>query len=111
MFLELVCTAARRLPAARRLAAWLALAAMPASAWAADANGNFVWFDERNSALLLECVEGGCAAIPSAKPGETYTFIVPAALRAAAAQLKEGQKLALSYEDRKEGGYVIVALK
>lgn len=111
MFLELFCTAARPSWQARRLGAWLALATLPASAWAADVNGNLVWFDERNSALLLECVDGGCAAIPSAKPGETYTFIVPAALRATVAQLKEGQKLALSYEDRKEGGYVIVALK
>lgn len=101
---------ARRFRPAAWCAAWLLTLAAPA-AFAADANGNFVWFDERNSALLLECVEGGCTAIPSAKPGETYTFVVPPALRAAVAQLKEGQKLALSYEDRKEGGYVIVALK
>ncbi len=111
MSIEFASAGARRLRLTQRLAASLALAALPSAAWAADAAGNFVWFDERNSALLLECVEGGCAAIPSAKPGETYTFIVPPALRAAVAQLKEGQKLALSYEDRKEGGYVIVALK
>ena len=111
MFLELVPAAALRSRSQWRLLACLALATGPTLALAADASGSFVWFDERNSALLLECAEGGCAAIPSAKPGETYTFIVPAALRASVAQLKEGQKLALSYEDRKEGGYVIVALK
>lgn len=89
----------------------LTLAVLPLAAAADDAKGKFVWFDERNSALLLECAEGGCPTIPSAKTGETYTFIVPAALRAAVQQLKEGQVVNLAYDDRKEAGYVLIALK
>lgn len=111
MFLKPDFSAAKHLWKRRQLPLCLALTAVPLSAWAVDANGTFVWFDERNSALLLECAANGCTAIPSAKTGETYTFVVPPVLRAEVAKLKEGQKLTLSYEDRKEGGYIILALK
>ena len=74
-----------------------------------EATGKLVWIDERNSSLLLECPDDGCAKIPGAKPGETYTFVIPAALKPLVAALKEGAMVTLVYDDGKEKGYVITS--
>lgn len=76
---------------------------------AEEVTGKVVWLDEKNLSLLLECPENGCAAIPNAKPGETYTFVVPAALKGRALQLKEGETVKVVYDDAKDKGYVITA--
>ena len=80
------------------------------AAHADEATGKVVWIDERNSSLLLECPDGGCAKIPNAKPGETYTFVIPAALKSQVVALKEGSTVTLVYDDGKEKGYVITSV-
>lgn len=83
-----------------------------AHAWAADVTGKVAWVDARNSALLLECLsEQSCAAIPSAKTGETYTFVIPSSLMAQVTALKEGQQITVTYDDLKERGYVLTAVR
>lgn len=82
------------------------------NAWAADATGKVAWVDARNAALLLECAsEQACAAIPSAKTGETYTFVIPSSLMAQVMALKEGQQITVTYDDLKERGYVLTAVR
>lgn len=94
------------------LASALALAFATTSSWAADATGKVAWVDAKNAALLLECVsEQSCAAIPSAKTGETYTFVIPSSLMGKVAALREGQQVTVSYEDLKEKGYVLTDIK
>lgn len=85
--------------------------ALLSSAFADEVTGKLVWVDAKHSALLLECTEGGCIKIPSAKPGETYTFVVPENLKTAVSVLKEGQQVTFAFEDVKETGYVIVGVK
>ncbi|MFZ5556504.1 MAG: hypothetical protein ACOZDY_07265 [Pseudomonadota bacterium] len=83
----------------------------PAAVFAEEATGKVVWIDEKSSALLLECVEGGCGKIPSAKPGETFTFTIPAGLKSKAFALKEGQQVSVSYQEVKDQGYALTAIK
>jgi hypothetical protein len=78
-------------------------------ALADEAIGKVVWVDQKNSILLIECTATGCAKIPSAKEGETYSFAIPAKLKDAAAGLKEGEQITLQYEQAKEG-YQLLAL-
>ena len=80
------------------------------AAHADEATGKVVWIDEKNSSLLLECPEEGCARIPNAKPGETYTFVIPAALKSRVVALKEGVTVTIVYDDGKDKGYVITAV-
>lgn len=94
----------------RTCAALLLLSCPPV--WAADVTGKVAWVDARNAALLLECLsEQSCAAIPSAKTGETYTFVVPSSLMVQVAALKEGQQITVTYDDLKERGYVLTAVR
>ena len=79
-------------------------------ACADEATGKVVWIDEKNSNLLLECPDDGCAKIPNAKPGETYTFVIPADLKSRVVALKEGSTVTLVYEDGQEKGYVLTAV-
>jgi hypothetical protein len=97
-----------RAPLAPALA--LALAGVAAPALADEANGKVVWIDKKNSSLLLECPDKGCPAIPNAKTGETYTFVVPAKLKKQVLAFKEGDMVKVVYEDAKEKGYVITAV-
>lgn len=85
--------------------------AAPLSAIGAEVTGKVVWLDDRNLSLLLECPDKGCEAIPNAKPGETYTFVVPGPMKAAALALKEGETVTVVYEDAKERGYLISSFK
>ena len=84
----------------------IALASLSTAAMADEAKGKVVWFDEKNSSLLLECPDKGCPQIPNAQAGETYTFAIPANLKQKVASLKEGQTVTIVYEDVKEKGYV-----
>lgn len=101
----------RRLPIAVATAFAAAIAFHGGAALADEATGKVVWVDHKNSSLLLECPEKGCSKIPDAKPGETYTFVVPAKMKAAVTRLKEGQTVTLVYNDAKEKGYVITSVK
>ena len=94
---------------ARAFGAGLAMSCV--TAFADEATGKVVWVDQRNSSLLLECPANGCTKIPDAKPGETYTFVIPGSLKSAVAALKEGQTVTITYADEKEKGYVISAVK
>lgn len=102
----------------RSYARWLAVAAgfgalvaLPQVASADDATGKVVWVDQKNNALLLECVDKGCAKIPGAKTGETFTFAIPASLKSATGALKEGQQVTVTYQAGQGTGYILVALK
>jgi hypothetical protein len=75
-----------------------------------EATGKLVWIDKKNSNLLLECPDNGCPKIPNSKPGETYSFVIPAKLKAKLSSLKEGQTVTIVYDDAKEKGYVITAV-
>lgn len=88
----------------------LAIASLGMTAFADEATGKVVWVDEKNSSLLLECPDKGCPTIPNAKAGETYTFVIPAKLKAEVAALKEGETVKVTYDDGKEKGYVITAV-
>ena len=88
-----------------------ACASFGIAALADEATGKVVWVDHKNSSLLLECPAKGCPKIPGSSPGETYTFVVPAGMETAVTALKEGQTVTLVYEDAKEKGYVITAVK
>lgn len=83
------------------------LATLGITAFADEATGKVVWIDEKNSSLLLECPQDGCSKIPNAKSGETYTFVIPAALKSRVVALKEGATVTIVYDDGKEKGYVI----
>lgn len=87
------------------------LLAVSGGALADEASGKVVWYDARNSSLLIECPDKGCPKIPGAKPGETYTFVVTAETRDAVARLKEGQTVTLVYEDGKDKGYLIRSVR
>ena len=78
---------------------------------AEEATGKVVLVDTKNSALLIECSESGCAKIPAAKAGETYSFAIPEKLRSSTAALKEGQLITVQYVEAKEGNYTLVELK
>ena len=94
-----------------RARAWAVVAALlPAAVFAEEVTAKVVWIDEKNSSLLIECPDKGCAAIPNAKPGETYTFVIPSALKTKVVALKEGETVKVVYEDRKDGGYVITSV-
>lgn len=98
--------------AAAAAAAAVVLTALPQSAKADDqATGKVVWVDQKNNALLLECTENGCAKIPSAKTGETFTFVIPANLKNAVAAIKEGQQVTVTYQATQNAGYNLVAVK
>ena len=99
-------------PRSRRCATTLAAAAALASAasHADEASGKVVWIDQKNGSLLLECPDKGCPQIPNAKPGETYTFVVPEKMRERVFALKEGETVKVAYDDAKEKGYVITAV-
>jgi hypothetical protein len=88
----------------------VALAVLSTAAVADEATGKVVWIDEKNSSLLLECPDKGCPQIPDSKPGETYTFVIPLNLKTKVASLKEGQMVAIVYDDGKDKGYVITAV-
>ena len=88
----------------------IALAALSGTAVADEATGKVVWIDQKNSSLLLECPDKGCPQIPNSKTGETYTFVIPAAMSKKVAALKEGQTVRIVYDDAKEKGYVITAV-
>lgn len=92
-------------------AAMSALALWPRAAHAEEATGKVVWVDQKNNALLLECVDNGCPKIPSAKTGETFTFVIPANLKSAVGGLKEGQKVTVTYQAAKDGAYTLSAVK
>ena len=88
------------------------LTALPQPAKTNDqATGKVVWIDQKNNALLLECVEGGCAKIPGAKTGETFTFVIPANLKDATSALKENQQVTVTYQAAQGGGYGLVGVK
>ncbi len=89
----------------------LALTALAQPAQADEATGKVVWIDAKNNALLLECVDNGCAKIPSAKNGETFTFVIPANLKNAVAAFKEGQQVTVTYQAAQGAGYNLVAVK
>ncbi|MCC7016582.1 MAG: hypothetical protein IT564_05210 [Rhodospirillales bacterium] len=93
------------------VAAALVLTALAQPAQADEATGKVVWIDAKNNALLLECVDNGCAKIPSAKKGETFTFVIPASLKNAVAALKEGQQVTVTYQAAQGAGYNLVAVK
>lgn len=93
-----------------RTAAATALAIASLTALAEEVTGKVVWIDAKNASLLLECPEKGCSAIPNAKPGETYTFVIPSPLHAQVIALKEGETVKLVYEDGKDRGYVITSV-
>ncbi len=103
----------------RYIAAWCAaaaaavvLTALPRSAQADDqATGKVVWVDQKHNALLLECEDKGCAKIPGAKTGETFTFVIPANLKNAVGALKENQQVTVTYRPAQGGGYDLVAVK
>lgn len=80
-------------------------------AFADEATGKVVWFDQKNMSLLVECPDKGCPNIPNAKTGETYTFVVPANMKSSVEAMKEGQTVTLVYDDGKDKGYVITAVK
>ncbi len=88
----------------------IVLASLSSVAVADEATGKVVWIDEKNSSLLLECPDKGCPQIPNAKTGETYTFVIPLNLKKKVASLKEGQMVAIVYDDGKDKGYVITAV-
>lgn len=79
-------------------------------AFADEATGKVVWHDKKNSSLLLECADKGCQQIPDSKPGETYTFVVPKAVKKHVDALKEGQTIRIVYDNGKEKGYLITAV-
>lgn len=86
--------------------------ALPQAAKADDATGKVVWVDQQNNALLLECTSAeGCAKIPSAKTGETFTFVIPANLKSSVGALKEGQQVTVTYQTGQGSGYTLVAVK
>lgn len=87
------------------------LVAFPQVAKADDATGKVVWVDQQHNALLLECVDKGCAKIPEAKTGETFTFAIPANLKSAVGSLKEGQQVTVTYKAGQGSGYTLVAVK
>jgi hypothetical protein len=88
----------------------IAYASLSGIAAADEATGKVVWIDEKNFSLLLECPDKGCPQIPNAKTGETYTFVIPAAMRKNVMALKEGQMVTIVYDDGKDKGYVITAV-
>jgi hypothetical protein len=88
----------------------LALTSLSSVAVADEATGKVVWFDEKNSSLLLECPDKGCPQIPDSKAGETYTFVIPTNLKKKVAALKEGQTITIVYDDGKDKGYVITTV-
>jgi hypothetical protein len=88
----------------------IAFALFCGPAAADEATGKVVWIDQKNSSLLLECPDKGCPQIPNSKPGETYTFVIPASLKRKIESLKEGGQVTLVYEDGKDKGYVITAV-
>ncbi len=87
------------------------LVALCTNALADEATGKVVWVDTKNSALLIECTQTGCAKIPAAKAGETYTFAIPEKLRSSTAALKEGQTVTVQYTEAKEGNYTVLEIK
>lgn len=93
------------------LAAAAVLTLCPFGALADEAKGKLVWIDKQHSALLLECAEGGCPTIPNAKTGETYTFLIPAAMKTATDALKEGEALTVVYEVTEDKNYRITGVK
>jgi hypothetical protein len=97
----------------RRLHVPLLAIALGTWAWSAradEATAKVVWYDGKNSSLLLECPDKGCPKIPNAKTGETYTFMVPESLRKQVAEIKEGEVVKVVYDDAKEKGYIIQAI-
>lgn len=88
----------------------LAIALATFNAHADEATAKVVWFDEKNSSLLLECPDKGCPTIPNAKTGETYTFVIPEKLRKDVLAFKEGDLVKVVYDDAKDKGYVITAV-
>lgn len=89
----------------------VALTALPYTARADEATGTVTWVDQKNNALLLECIDKGCAKIPSAKKGENFTFLIPAALKSKVHGLKEGQQVTVSYKSTQGGAYELVSVK
>lgn len=100
-----------RFHATASAAGFAALCLFSAAAAAEEATGKVVWIDQKNSALLLECMKDGCAKIPSAKPGETFTFMIPATLKGKAFALKEGQQVSVVYQEVKDQGYALTGIK
>jgi hypothetical protein len=88
-----------------------AIAALPQTARADEATGKVVWVDQKNNSLLLECIDKGCPKIPSAKSGETFTFVIPANMKTAVGALKEGQQVTVTYQTAQSGGYSLVGVK
>lgn len=72
-----------------------------------EMNGKVIWVDMKNSALLVECLEtAACKDLPGNK-GETFTIIIPDALKKAAESWKEGVSVKVAFEDRAEGGRTV----
>ncbi len=88
-----------------------AFALLPQTAHAEEATGKVVWVDQKNNALLLECIDKGCPKIPAAKTGETFTFVIPANMKGAVGGLKEGQQVTVTYQTAKDGAYMLSAVK
>lgn len=89
----------------------VALTALSQAARADDATGKVAWVDQKNNALLLECIDKGCPKIPGAKNGETFTFVIPAALKSKVGALKEGQQVTVSYKSTQDAAYELVSVK
>jgi cold shock CspA family protein len=56
-------------------------------------------------------VDKGCPKIPGAKTGETFTFVIPAAMKGAVGTLKEGQQVTVTYQAGQDGAYALSAVK
>lgn len=89
----------------------VALTILPYAAHADEATGKVAWVDSKNNALLLECADKGCAKIPSAQTGQTFSFVIPAELKSKVGALKEGQHVTVSYKAASNGAYQIVSVK
>lgn len=87
-----------------------AMAGFSTNLLAGEMSGKVIWVDKKNSALLVECLEtAACKDVPGNK-GETFTIIIPDALKQAADSWKEGASVKVTFEDRAEGGRIVKAV-
>lgn len=92
------------MPASQATAPAAPVAAAKAGAVSGTMAGKVVWVDLKNSALLVVCQDdAGCKDV-SGKKGETYTLIIPPAMKKAAEGWKEGGAVKVTFEDRDDGG-------
>jgi hypothetical protein len=69
---------------------------------AGEATGKVVFVDTKNKGLLIEIPKDG--GLPGAKAGETFTFVVPPSIAAAAAALKAGDTIIIKFEEHEKDG-------